>query len=901
MFSYRKPRKHFGGGVAVLYKSHLKVDKVTSKSHYKSFEHIECLIRSQTEVYRFANIYRKEYSTKHKVTANEFMEEFAGYLDLIITKPGIPMIVGDFNFHVEKPDEDKEALEFLKTLDSYHLSQLVDGPTHELLGTLDLLITLDKKPVKELKVLDNRLKSDHHPIAFRIDCIPLHKDSKIDIVTRNWKVLDVTKFKDEVRQSEIYSPDPNLSLEDAINLYNTTLKSILDEHCPIQHKTVRPRPLQKWYNDELRHLKRKKRAAEKKWKKLNTSSNKLEYDEVNKQYKDAIKLARCMYYRTSLSKDKHDVKRIFKTINKLTGDDFTSMMPTHSNKKVLADNMTNFFASKIESIREEIKIYNEENDLLSNVSDATAECPNALLSHFSTVSKEDLKELLSSMNNKVNPSDPIPIWLVKECFDEISPILTAIINKSLEQAQFPQALKHATIRPMIKDTDEDPDVLKNYRPISNTPFVAKLLEKAALRQLNIHIEENNLHNQFQSGYKKNHSCETAIFKITNDIMQFASEKKVIPLILLDLSAAFDTVDHNILIERLHNDFGISGRVLQWLLSYLSDRTFSVIIGNQEADKKTLLYGVPQGSILGPLLFILYTNDLSKIALKYGLFIHIYADDTQLYIGFRPLSEYSDTIKRITLCLEEIKIWMFSNFLKLNVNKTKVLLIGSPTNTHFYRKININYDGVPIDNPPEGYVKTLGVLLDKNLSMEQQVNQICKACYFHLRNLGRIRHYLDIDLKILLVKSYVLSKIDYCNIILANINAALLKKLERVQNASIRFIYNLKKNVHISQYLKLAHFLPVKHRIEYKLCFMAFKILNGCAPDYLNDMITLQAPQHQNLRRNFDRYRLEIPKNYKTISHKMSILWNNLPYSLRCCTELKKFKKDLKTYFFNIAY
>ena len=161
------------------------------------------------------------------------------------------------------------------------------------------------------------------------------------------------------------------------------------------------------------------------------------------------------------------------------------------------------------------------------------------------------------MNNKTNPRDPIPTWLVKECVDELSPVIMMIIEKSLNQAEFPMNLKHATIRPLIKDTDVDPELLNNYRPISNTPFLAKLLEKVALSQLNVHIEDNDLHSTYQSGYKKFHSCETALLKMTNDMITSIENNNMVSLVLLDLSAAFDTVDHDILINRLHVDFGLS--------------------------------------------------------------------------------------------------------------------------------------------------------------------------------------------------------------------------------------------------------------------------------------------------------------------------------------------------------
>ena len=900
MFS--KPRKNWGGGVAIVYKSNLNVDRVPNKIKYKSFEHIECVIRTKNEVFRVANIYRNEYSMKHQYTANDFIEEFEDYLSNMMSKPGTPILVGDYNFHVEKPEVEKEAGLFLRTLDSYQLTQMVNGPTHEREGTLDLVISSDKTIIKNIEIQEeHRGASDHYPIMFDIHCVPLYKNTKINITTRNWKNLDVSEFKENLLACDfIRSPDETLTLEELVDGYSKTLSAILNKICPEEHKTVRPRPLQAWFNDELRQLKRNKRSAERKWKKFKSATNKEEYNNIKRLYHSAIKSARLNFYKTSLLKDKLDIKQVYKTVNKLTGDDFSSVLPTHSDKRTLANRMSDFFSNKIESIRTEITKENEKNTV-NPIIENESSC-NAVLTDFSMISPQELRNVICSMNNKFNPKDPIPTWLVKECIDELSPLMMMIIEKSFTQAEFPINLKHATIRPLLKDTDVDPELLNNYRPISNTPFLAKLLEKVALNQLNVHIEDNDLHSTYQSGYKKNHSCETALLKITNDMMTSIENNNMVSLVLLDLSAAFDTVDHKILIDRLHKDFGISGNVLKWLISYLTGRTFAVIIGSNEGDKYTLYYGVPQGSLLGPLLFILYTDELSKIAAKYGLSIHIYADDTQLYIGFRPFSEHTDTIQRITNCLRDIKEWMFSNFLKLNINKTKALLIGSRNNTLYHPKIDINYDNESIENPPEGYVKTLGIMFDKNISMEKQVSEICKVCYFHLRRLGRIRNYLDIELKILLIKSYVLSKLDYCNIILANIPDKLIKCLQRVQNASVRFIYNVTKNEHISQYLKKAHFLPIKFRIQYKMCLITFKILNGLSPDYLLDLVQLYIPKRAHLRSDCDRYRLQLPSKYSnTISYKMTMSWNGLPYTLRAMESLAVFKKYLKTYFYNVAF
>ena len=424
------------------------------------------------------------------------------------------------------------------------------------------------------------------------------------------------------------------------------------------------------------------------------------------------------------------------------------------------------------------------------------------------------------MNSKCCSLDPVPTWLVKSWFEELKHLLVNIVNKSLhEENMFPSKHKHATIRPAINDMDEDTEEYNNYRPISNTSFIAKLLEKTALIELNTHVKAYNLHAENQSGYREKHSCETAMVKIINDINDMIENGNMVALILLDLSAAFDTVDHEILTTRLRTDFGLTSQVLKWIVSYLTNRSFSVNIRKEHSNRQWLNYGVPQGSLLGPILFILYTKDITKIANKHKLSIRMYADDTQLYIGFQAIVPSNVVITESTIheCLDEIKQWMKENYLNINAGKTKFIVIGSP-----YQVRNCQSNTTTLINNEDGKeleklntVLSLGVTIDSTLSLKNFVNTKCSEAYFKLRNISRLRYCLDTTMRIMLVRNLILSKLDYCNAILANIPKYIINKLQRVMNASVRFIYDIKKHDHISIYLKKAHFLPVQKCIEFK--------------------------------------------------------------------------------------
>ena len=206
--------------------------------------------------------------------------------------------------------------------------------------------------------------------------------------------------------------------------------------------------------------------------------------------------------------------------------------------------------------------------------------------------------------------DPIPTTLLKSCIDSLIVPITNIVNKSLKEGVFPSAFKTAHMIPLLKKPSSDKNDLKNYRPVSNLSFISIVVEKVVASRLLTHVELNDLSNPNQSAYKKNHSTETTLLKITNDISTNMEKKRVTVLTLLDLSAAFDTIDHAALLKLLSSWFGISGIALDWIQSYLYDRGQTVKIGENLSDSYTIKFGVPQGSVLGPIIFTLHTTPLS---------------------------------------------------------------------------------------------------------------------------------------------------------------------------------------------------------------------------------------------------------------------------------------------------
>ena len=225
--------------------------------------------------------------------------------------------------------------------------------------------------------------------------------------------------------------------------------------------------------------------------------------------------------------------------------------------------------------------------------------------------------------------------ILLKTLDITLPHLTSIINSSLRSGTVPDCHKSALITPLLKKPNLDPENLKNYRPVSNLPFLSEILEKIVLSQLKEHLLSNNLLDPKQSAYREFHSTETALLKVTNDILLSGDEGKVSVLTLLDLSAAFDTIDHSILCNRLNFNFGMCGIVLDWFKSYLTNRSQAVLIHGNTSNFNPLNFGVPQGSVLGPVLYTLYARPLGSVIRPYEINNHMFADDTQLNKSARP--------------------------------------------------------------------------------------------------------------------------------------------------------------------------------------------------------------------------------------------------------------------------
>ena len=884
-----------------MYKDEFNAKQSTENRNtiYRSFEFLEISLQSSSHSLLIVVFYRPGSSNGNKLSPEFFCEEFCNLLEHYTTDLSKLLIVGDFNFHVDDKGN-KSASDFLELLEIFNLTQHVSVPTHRAGHTLDLLITRDDENILDNVCAHDPMISDH----FVVSCnLRLNKPRfpRKEIEFRKLKQLDMNQFRNDIAASSLITNPPE-DLAELVLQYDSVLSSILDKHAPIRKQVVTVRPAAPWYTERISDEKRKRRKLERRWRASSLDSDYQIYQQQCALVKELFYQLKSDYYSNLISENQFDLRKLFTVIGKLLHRNNSQIFPRHVSSNTLADAFMHFFDNKIRKIRAGM-LAQFDTGTPSFTTDVPINC-DCELNSFSSATSNNLMTLISAMSFKSSELDPIPGHLLKECTDTVLPTITKVVNQSLATASFPHQLKEAMIKPLIKKSNLDTDEFKNFRPISNPRFLSKIVEKVVAVQLIEYLEVNGLNERFQSAYKKFHSTETALLRVHNDINIAIDSQNSVILLLLDFSAAFDTVDHTILLKRLSSRFNINGKALEWFQSYLSDRTQFVRVDGLNSEHHRLDFGVPQGSVLGPLLYTLYTSPLADITRKHNMNYHFYADDSQLYVTFKTSSQMDMISNQSALlaCVNEMDSWMVANKLKRNCDKLELIIFSSPYKERpDLTSLTIREEVINTSCK----VRNIGVVFDESLSMAPQFAQLCKSSFYHLRKIARIRSYLTPETAKLLLHAFVTSKLDYCNSLLYGVPKYQILRLQRIQNVAARLVTATSRYDHISPVLKQLHWLPVAQRIKFKILLLTYKALKDCAPSYIKDLLQpyvptrcLRSASHNLLKK--PRYNLQ-SFGARAFSVAAPTLWNSLPLELRNVDSINVFKSKLKALLFREAF
>jgi len=380
-------------------------------------------------------------------------------------------------------------------------------------------------------------------------------------------------------------------------------------------------------------------------------------------------------------------------------------------------------------------------------------------------------------------------------------------------------------------------------------------------------------------------------------------KKCILLSLLDLSAAFDTINHEVLLHRFKCDMGITGSALEWLRSYFRGREQFVHVEGASSQPHPLITGMPQGSVIGPFGFPTYQTLLGMIFKAHGVAYHLYADDTQIYVAFDP-PDAPEAVVALEKCIADVSAWMQKNFLKLNHSKTEYLVIGSRHGLQQLEDVSVIRIG---DSSVESAksVRNIGAIFDSQLNMVEHVGALCRSCYVHIRNIGKIRSFLTKSATEKMVHAFVSSRLHHHDSLLYGLPQHLTDKLQRIQNHAAHVVSRTRKYDHVQPVLRALHWLPDSYKIHYKILLITFKCIHGTAPAYLCQLVTPYQPARS--LRSVDQFLLQRGKpRTKTYGDRAfqncaPVLWNALPAGIRCIDTIDCFKSALKTHLFNVAF
>ena len=768
------------------------------------------------------------------------------------------------------------------------LFQVINKPTRitQTSSTLiDLIITNNLDMIIDSDVLPCEI-ADHELISITLDI----RKPKRQPVTKTFRSL--VNYSSDVLCNLIQNEFSNLNrilltdcVDSQVDLFTNVFKRCLDTCAPVVTQVIR-RPPAPWMTDELHNAIRERNNLQLTLKYDRENSDlQIQYKSEKRRVKSLMYKTKTEYYKKQFHNCRGNTAATWKAVRNLVPKN-KGKNNVHScnelNQKV--DDFNKFFSS-IGKIA-----YEKSQEGLPGENAVTHSFYNNEVYSFRPT-PTDIETVILTVKNLNNTnscgSDGISLRFVRDALPVICCYLTCITNTSIATGIFPTAWKHALVVPLFKGGDSN-DV-SQYRPLSLLSILSKILEKIVANQLAHYLESNELLSHTQHGFRSHLSTETALMKVTDSIYSNIDEKKISLLTLCDLSKAFDSVSHNILLSKCAklkiDPF--------WFENYLTNRSQSVRIDEITSSKRDLTFGVPQGSILGPILFNIYVNNMSK-KFKDCLVVQ-YADDTQ-FLHSGHIDDLHDLINRSEYTLKKAKKYFNSNGLMLNLKKTQCIFIGSrwyisriPSSTY------IMFDDNKI--VPSNSVKNLGVFFDCYMLFDKHISELSKKVIGTLMFVNRIRDTFDRPTREIVVQSLALSILSYCSQIWGTTNVTQVNRVQKLQNFAAKVSAGARKYDHVTPLLNDLQWLTVKKKIIYDICVTVFKIRNKMLPDWL---FSLPSVEHLNQRVTRQINDLYVPRTTTDLgSRSLKIrgpkLWNKIPLIIREAHTIYSFKTKLYKY------
>nr|CAH7730879.1 unnamed protein product [Callosobruchus chinensis] len=789
------------------------------------------------------------------------------------------ILTGDFNINMLQLDS-AHVKQFTDILISYSLTQLVNFPTRitSTSATLiDLIVCCKNAKISKTDVNPNVHIADHFWIDCHLDLYTEENETNF-IYFRDLKNINLDYFNLDLNSIPFhkiyYVPGINNKLE----LFNSYILQLFEKHAPIQQRVVKKKR-KPWITHAIISMRNVRDKYLRKYKKSKTDKDWELYKEWRNYYNESLVREQKAYINSRLAvgsnKDRwHNLKKIG------VSKPYKASLPKHLSDP---DKINNYFSSVLSSNQ------NPSSEIFGKYRNSKHE--RATDFSFKMTTETEVANLLSKIKSKSLGVDGIGIDMLILCCPTILPVITHLINVCIETNTFPDIWKIAYITPVPKCNM--PRDLKDLRPISILPTLSKIAEKILGTQLQTYLDNNSLLPSVQSGFRSGHSCATALLKITDDILQATDNDEVTALVLLDYSKAFDKINHSLLLAILEH-IGCSRESIFIVESYLQGREQMVKVKDKVSVPAHITCGVPQGSILGPLLFCIYTSQLCT-CLK-SCKSHLYADDIQLYFSF-PSADWHNASMKINSDLNALSCMSREHCLELNPNKCAVMFFGREKS----RSDVINNDNFPVrihDKllPVVESIKNLGVELDTSLRFSNHINKIINKAFGCLKLIYSYRKVLNEDLKKLLCDALVLSQFNYCDVLYNScLNNRDSSRIQILQNSCVRLICGIPRRQHLShKYVELNWMNMSQRRILH--CLVLYhKIMQNMKPGYLYEKVVFRSDVHDVNVRNKNLISPPIHNTSifkRSFSYSIYKLYNRVPCDVKS-TSASSFKEKCK--------
>lgn len=865
--------KHTGGVCAFIHKS-IKYDHVSMISEHLAW-YLSFDIFIKKRPIHMAGIYLSASENKHLV-----LNSFENWYHSVPENKTV-MLCGDFN--IDMNTDSAYMRRFKNLCDDSGLKLCVNTPTRVTQNSSTLIdLRLSNIVTKNIMCtvsIDDKI-SDHALLEIKIigKC-EANKPKKRQLSV--WRDYDRSKLCDTI---ESYMFSWHFVERASMNEKMNWLLSVLSLSTEQFKSKITIHNMDNFFDSELENMRVEKNRLYKlaQYATSNVNEKWHEYRMFKNEYKNKIQIKKYDTNQNKLERVQGDAKGTWKVLKSILCKDSSEITYIKNGDQVFDDDIeivnkfNEYFVTSIVRLNGCIPPRTYVNDIITG---------EHLSFEFRNVSLAEIKSSIKELKDNTDEFFIKPTVL-RDAIFVIGLQIANIINESFKSGIFPEALKQSTILPIQKKSGSV--LINEYRPINMLPCIEKVIEKLAYKQFNDFIQSNNLIDQCQTGFRALHSCESAINDVLYDLRDAQNKSQFTIAVSLDLQRAFEVIEPNLLIETLRQ-YGVQPLSLQWFKSYLTNRSQMVKIGDIISEPLNNNLGVPQGSILGPLLFILYINCITTY-IKHCT-VKMFADDSFVYISDsnidQAIQKLNEDLNRLFDKLCQIK-------LKLNVDKTKAMIITNKTIDRSNIDIFINGTRLEIERE----IKYLGVIIDDQLKFDKNIEYVCKKVGKKTGVLSRLRNELNKNQKEYLYKSLIQPHFIYCASILFLSNTSSINRLQHLQIKCMRQILNVSRDTNVTCLFDSLKFMNVKQQIIFRTLLFIHRIVNGLAPTYLTDRIEYRNQIHNRNLRNANT--LAVTDATKACSQNALFyrgiqLYNAIPKEIRQIDSIKLFEKQLKNY------